>query len=183
MDALAEARCSLFDLPLGGHSWEIVEDEIASDHPGDRSESIVSAMLVDWSVASELDLQRSERFGVAPALAALLRLIGPHPGGDQFDAVQSAVASYTSKGFEAAAITAFRAMARSAPSLPPERGLRRTARIFFDHPYAAIALSGRPGDFTTPRAGRTESFGLPLFAAWVAAPREPEPDGGGRRGR
>ena len=68
-DALIEARRSLFDLPLGqGHSWEILEDEIASHTAGDRSESIADAMLVDWSVQSELDLQRSKQFGVAPAL-------------------------------------------------------------------------------------------------------------------
>jgi Serpin (serine protease inhibitor) len=182
--ALLDARRSLFDVPLGpGHSWEIVEDEIASYIAGDHTESIVSANLVDWSVASELDLQRSERFGVAPALGALLRLIGPHPTGDQYDAVQSAVASYTSKGFEAAAITALGVRLAGAIRMPQEKGLRRTGRLFFDHPYAAVALTGRPDDFTERRAGHTELFGaalhtelfgLPLFSAWVDEPREPE---------
>jgi hypothetical protein len=174
--ALAEARCSLFDLPLGpGHSWEIVEDEIASYRAGERSESILSATLVDWSVQSELDLQRSERFGVAPALAALLRLIGPHQMGDEDDAVQAAVASYTSKGFEAGAISALGLLVGASMSRPEAKGLQRTARLYFDHPYAAIALAGRPSDFTRQRAGHTELFGLPLFSAWVGEPREPEP--------
>jgi hypothetical protein len=176
VDALVEGRCSLFDLPLGpGHSWEIVEEEIASYNAGDRSESIESAMLVEWSIESDLDLQRSERFGVAPALGALLGLIGAHEMGDQYDAVHSAVASYTSKGFEAAAISALGVRLAAAIRRTGEKGLRRTARLLFDHPYAAIALAGRSSDFTRQRAGHTELFGLPLFSAWVGEPREPEP--------
>jgi hypothetical protein len=172
---LIEARCSLFDLPLGpGHSWEIVEDEIASNQADDRSESILSAVLVDWSVESKLDLKRSDRFGVGPALGALLGLIGSHPMGDEYDAVQSAVASYSSKGFEAAAISALGVRFAGAFKGPEQKGLRRTARLFFDHPYAAVALAGRPSDFTRQRAGHTELFGLPLFSSWVSEPREPE---------
>jgi hypothetical protein len=175
-DTLSEARCSLFDLPVGpGHSWEISEDEIATHNPGDRSESIVSATLVDWSIKSMLDLQRSERFGVEPALGALLGLIGAHQDTDAFDAVQSAVASYTAKGFEAAAITGFGIHATAAFRSPEAKGLKRTARLFFDHPYAAIALAGCPSDFTAPRATHTDLFGLPLFSAWVGDPREPQP--------
>jgi hypothetical protein len=175
LDALLEARRSLFDLPLGhGHSWEIVEDEVASYRAGDRSESIVSATLVDWSAESELDLQRSERFGVVPALAALLGLIGPDQRGDEFDAVQSAVASYTSQGFEAAAITALGIRVAAALTRPEQKGLRRTARLFFDHPHAAIALAGGPSEFTRQGSGHTDLFGLPLFSAWVAEPREPD---------
>jgi hypothetical protein len=176
---LADARCSLFDLPLGpGHSWEIFEEEIASYHAGERSESIVSATLVDWSIRSELDLQKAERFGVVPALDALLGLIGPHERGDEYEAVQSAVASYSSTGFEAAAVTAFGIrLAAAASGRPTERGLHRTARLFFDHPYAVLALAGRLSDFTRQRAGHTNLFGLPLFSAWVAEPREPVESG------
>jgi hypothetical protein len=178
VDTLGQARRSLFDLPLGpGHSWGIVEEEIDAYQAGERSESIESAMLVDWSVASVLDLQKSERFGVAPALAALLGLIGPNPAGDAYDANQSAVASYTSKGFEAAAVSAFGIRAAAAFRRPEEKGLRRTARLFFDHPYAALALAGRPSEFDgerTVRTARPELFALPLFSAWVGEPREPE---------
>jgi hypothetical protein len=174
-DAPAEARCSLFDLPLGqGHSWEIVESEVAARQAGERSESIVSATLVEWSNASTLDLQKSELFGITPALDALLALIGPHRTGDVYDAVQSAVASYTSKGFQAAAITAATIRAMAAFQSPEEKGVRRTARLFFDHPYAAIALAGHLSDFTQQGAGHTDFFGVPLFCAWVSDPREPE---------
>jgi hypothetical protein len=135
-----------------------------------------SPPLVDWSIHSELDLQGSERFGVSPALDALLGLIGPHERGDAYEAVQSAVASYSAKGFEAAAISAF-GLVGASMTMRKERGLCRTARLFFDHPYVAIALAGRPSDFTRQRAGHTELFGLPLFSAWVAEPREPVESG------
>jgi hypothetical protein len=175
VDALDEVRRSLFDLPLGeGHSWDISENEIPSYKAGDRSESIASAMLVDWSVESELNLQRSERFGVEAALGALLGLIGPSETGDEYDALQSAVASYTSEGFEAAAISAVGIRAAAMSIRPEEKGFRRTARLFFDHPYAAVAFAGSPSDFTAGRAGHTELFGLPLFSVWVSEPREPQ---------
>jgi hypothetical protein len=174
-DELADARCSLFDLPLGqGHSWEVSELEVRTERAGDRSEDIESAVLVSWSGQGRLDLQRSDAFGVAPALDALLALIGPSAGGDSREAVQSAVASYTPTGFEAAAISSLRIALAARFKTLPEKGLSRTARLFFDHPYAAVALAGRRSDFTRERAGHTEMFGLPLFSAWVAQPVEAE---------
>lgn len=179
-DELAVARCSLFDLPVGeGHSWEVDEDEVPAHVADERFEEVLGATLVAWSARGELDLQKSDRFGVAPALTALLELIGSHPAGDEFDAVQSAVASYSPTGFEAAAITSFAIMSAIAePEKPQEKGLRRTARLFFDHPYAAVALAGHHRDFSRARAGHTEMFGLPLFSAWVAQPGEAELDQG-----
>ena len=43
----------------------------------------------------------------------------------------------------------------------------RTAELRFDHPFAAIAVSGRPG---THRS--TRFCGLPLFEAWIHSPTE-----------
>jgi hypothetical protein len=178
-DTLDEARCSLFDLPRGeGHSWEISELEVRTEQAGERSEDIESAALVSWSVEGELDLQRSDLFGVEPALGALLALIGPSPAGDVQDAVQSAVASYTPTGFEAAAISSIAITAAGIRRTAPEKGLHRSARLFFDHPYAAVALAGSQSDFTRARAGHTEMFGLPLFTAWVAHPAEAKMAGG-----
>jgi hypothetical protein len=174
-DALGDARCSLFDIPLGeGHSWETSELEVLTERAGERTEEIESAALVSWSVEGELDLQRSDLFGVEPAFNALLALIGPSPAGDQCDAVQSAIASYTQTGFEAAAISSVAITAAGMLRTPREKGLHRTARLLFDHPYAAIALAGSQSDFTRARAGHTEMFGLPLFTAWVAQPAETE---------
>jgi len=169
-DDLAGARCSLFDLPLGeGHSWEITEHEVLSYAAGGRDEQIEGAVLAAWSVRGDLDL-KAGGFGIESALDALLGLIGPSPRGDESDAVQSAIASYTPTGFEAAAIAAF---ARAAGAPPTEWGLQRRARLIFDHPYAAIALAGTTSDFTRARAGHTEMFCLPLFSVWVAEPGEP----------
>jgi hypothetical protein len=173
VDGLTSAGCSLFDLPVGsGHSWEITEREVLTRKVGERSEQIEGAVLAAWHAESALKLEASEAFGIRPALSALFGLIGPDPRGDEVEAAQVAVASYTPTGFEAAAISAALLSARGAP--PKERGLLRAARLCFDHPYAAVALAGGRSDFTRARAGHTESFCLPLFSAWVSTPHDPE---------
>lgn len=170
-DALA---CSLYDLPLGaGHSWEIAEREVrAVGGPGSR-ERIAGVVLPAWEVRGELDLTVSDAFGTAPALETLRRLIGPRPD-DECAATQAAVASFTRYGFEAAAVTAFGVRA-SAALAPGERVVERTAVLRFDHPYAAVAVAGRPG-----AADPTAFAGLPLFTAWVHQPAEPENEPPGR---
>lgn len=172
-DDLAGARCSLFDLPLGeGHSWEITEEVVPSFTAGEHSEEIESAVLAAWSIRGDLDLKVGG-FGIEPTLDVLLGLIGPSPLGDKSDAVQSAIASYTPTGFEAAAMSILSLRARGMRP-PTEKGLQRRARLIFDHPYAAIALAGTTSDFRRARAGHTETFCLPLFSAWVAEPRNPD---------
>jgi hypothetical protein len=86
---------------------------------------------------------------------------------DQTTAKQVAVASFTRYGFEAAAVTALgvrsqdeRPRARPGSNAQPSSG--------FDHPYAAIAISGHPN----ARTRATRFAGLPLFSAWIAAPTE-----------
>jgi hypothetical protein len=173
-DGLNSAGCSLFDLPVGsGHSWEITEREVLTGKSGERSEQIESAVLATWHAESELKLQASEAFGIRPAVSALFRLIGPDPRGDEVEAIQAAVASFTPTGFEAAAISTV-TLTGSTGTSQPEKGLLRTARLYFDHPYAAVALAGGKSDFTRARAGHTELFCLPLFSAWVSTPHDPE---------
>ena len=141
-DEMVAVRCSLFDLPVGpGHSWSISERKVAAGRPDERRERVVSAVLPAWKTNSSLDLKASPRFGANAAVAALLALIGAHPAGDETEAVQSATASYTPEGFEAAAVTTVgvRALALVVPEVT---GLERQARLLFDHPYAALALSG-----------------------------------------
>jgi hypothetical protein len=86
------------------------------------------------------------------------------------EARQSAVASYTREGFQAAAVTAM---------MFPQSGhqvVRRTLTLRFNRPYAAVAVAGidhEAGRHTTAR------FALPVFSAWVAEPTEtptPPPD-------
>jgi hypothetical protein len=167
---------SVYDLPLGsGHSWEIAEREVRTYEAGVRLERIVGVSLPAWRIEGKLDLKASSLFGTAPALETLRQLIGPRPD-DKTEAAQTAVASFTRYGFEAAAVTALGVRA-SATRQPPELGTERAAILRFDHPYAAIAVHGRPAP-----AGRVvqgpppdSAFtGLPLFSAWIADPQEPE---------
>jgi hypothetical protein len=165
---------SLFDLPLGaGHSWEITERETKTLRPGERVERIVGASLPAWQIDSTLNLLASDRFGSQAALDTVRRLIGPHPD-DAFDAQQAATASFTRYGFEAAAVTAF-AIPLSARREPDQPGVERTAVLRFDHPYAAVAMSGQP--LRRPLSGEMRRHnlgfsGLPLFSAWVHEPTE-----------
>jgi hypothetical protein len=173
----AALACSLYDLPLGaGHSWEITEQTVPTYVKEPPLERIAGAALPAWSARGHLDLRGSPLFGVDPALATLRRLIGPRPD-DKCQATQAAVASFTRYGFEAAAVTALGIRAAAA-RLPIQRTLQRTAVLRFDHPYAAVAIAGRPapdgaGGPAVPPSDSPFS-GLPLFAAWVDEPREPE---------
>ena len=174
-DRVTAAQCSLFDLPLGeGHTWVIAEREVPTDVSGARIERISGATLPAWRAEGDVDLKGSELFGTVPALAAMLGLIGPHPAGDKTEARQSAVASYTRHGFEAAAVTAFAVLPTAPPPPLKAIGVERTAELLFDHPYAAIALA-----FSDDDPHKPEEF-LAVFGAWVATPQEPEE---GRRSR
>jgi hypothetical protein len=173
-DEADSVRCSLFDVPAGqGHSWEITEREVATRVAGERLEEVVSAILPAWTANSDLDLKASPLFGAGPAVSALLALLGPHPAGDETEAVQSASASYSPEGFEAAAVTAF-AVRAAALLRPSHTGRKRQARLYFDHPFAVVALSATANDLDRTGAGHSEAFCLPLFSAWVATPEEPK---------
>ena len=162
-------RCSLFALPLGdGHSWTITEREKPSWHPGEHSERIAGVSLPAWRLDGELDLKRSARFAAVPALEVLCQLIGSRPG-DRTEAKQVAVASFTRYGFQAAALTAF-AVRASVARIPPETGTERSAILRFDHPYAAVAISGQGN----PPSRDARFVGLPLFSAWIGTPIEAE---------
>ena len=170
--------CSLYGLPLGaGHSWEISEEHVATYVKEPPLERIAGAALPAWSVRGDLDLEASPRFATGPALETLRRLIGPRPD-DECQAIQTAVASFTRYGFEAAAVTALGIRA-AAVRLPVARALQRSAVLRFDHPYAAVAIAGRPpssgGGTVAPPASDGAGFpGLPLFSVWVHEPAEPE---------
>jgi hypothetical protein len=167
--------CSLFELPLGtGHSWQISEREAPTYTVGERVERIVGVSLPAWRIESQIDLQASSLFGTAAALEVMRELIGPHPD-DRTEAAQAAVAAFTRYGFEAAAVTAFgiRASARRGPQ---ETGIERTAVLRFDHPFAAVAIAGKPAPPQSARPTKRGSAftGLPLFSAWIQEPQEPE---------
>lgn len=169
--------CSLFDLPLGtGHSWVLSEREVPVYVSNQRLERVLGAALPAWQAEGDLDLSLSPAFGTAPALQTLRELIGPRPD-DECQATQAAVASFTRYGFEAAAVTAFGVRASVAPRALG-RAVERDAVLRFDHPYAAVAVAGRPaaprGPKDAPGVDDTRFPGLPLFSAWVHEPIEPE---------
>ena len=164
--------CSLYDLPLGsGHSWEISEEQVPTYIKEPPLQRMAGAALPAWSVRSDLDLTASPSFATGPAFETLRRLIGPGPG-DECDAAQTAVASFTRYGFEAAAVTAIGIRAAAA-RIPIQRTMQRSAVLRFDHPYAAVAIAGRPaasGGAGSP--GQPSAFaGLPQFSAWVHDPQ------------
>lgn len=180
---VAELACSLYDLPLGaGHSWDISECEVPVFAPEPRLERIAGAALPAWYIAQRLALEESPRFGTAPALEALLALVGPRRT-DLTTAVQTAAASFTRYGFEAAAATTFAASA-SAARLPTQRATERSAVLRFDHPHAVVAVAGRLSVAGGAAGGAAEAAsppgsawaGLPVFTAWVDEPDEPEGD-------
>jgi hypothetical protein len=166
--------CSLYDLPLGaGHSWEIPEREVATYVKEAPLERIAGAALPAWAVRADLDLRQSPLFGTRPALETLRRLIGPGVD-DECQAAQAAVASFTRYGFEAAAVTALGIRAAAA-RLPIRRTRERSAVLRFGHPYAAVAIAGRPVAPSHRGQSPASAFsGMPLFDAWVDEPQEPE---------
>jgi hypothetical protein len=157
---------SLFDLPEGeGHSWKIAEEQRAAWQAGQRFERIADVALPAWEIDGKLDLLRSEAFGAGVATEMLQSKVSC-PG--EPEAKQVALAVFDRYGFKAAAVTA---IARAVAALPPptEIGIERTARLRFDHPFAALAVAGRPGG----SHGRFR--GLPLFDAWIDTPTEVDP--------
>ncbi|MBO1753986.1 hypothetical protein [Allobranchiibius sp. CTAmp26] len=144
---------SLFDLPIGENAqWTITEER--AEERGER----VDALLPAWSASSEHDLLTEASLGFVAAGDALQQLAGlPHPA----KAVQSAVARYGRRGFEAAAVTVLGIPASGRVARPS--GPYRTATLRFGHPYAVVAtaLGSTPGD---------PWQGLPVFAAWIAEP-------------
>lgn len=166
-------RCSLFDLELGaGHSWSVAEREIYVPGRAERVERITDVFLPAWKNEGAVNLLAAREFGCHAATTALRRLIGPRSS-DRIEARQVAVASYTRYGFEAAAVTAFAVAAAMMRPRHRERGLERTAKLRFDHPYAVVAVAGKP---ESPARGDSGSVftGVPLFSAWVDEPTEPE---------
>jgi hypothetical protein len=100
-------------------------------------------------------------------------LIDPRPG-DLTEAKQKAIARFSRYGFEAAAIAE---LLVTAAMEPIEKGIERTVVFRFDHPYAAVALAGKPDTARDAFLDTEARFsGLPLFTAWVTTPVEPEDD-------
>jgi hypothetical protein len=143
---------SLFDLPLGDSPlWTITERDARAG--GEQSEAVLPA----WQVESEHDLLTVPSLAFGAAARSLQKLAQVN---GLVEAAQTAVAKFTRRGFEAAAVTAL-GIAVSG-RMPPPPGPYRTATVRFAHPYAVIA---------TTRATSNDPWdGLPVFAAWITRP-------------
>ena len=128
---------SLFDIPTGASDLgEIVEETVVATGPTELGR----AVLPTWRASTDIDLlQGPSTDGFRGAGRLLAGLLPPSP--KKLAARQAAVANYTRKGFEAAALT-FAAVFTSAPR--PREVLRRTLTLRFNRPYAAVAVTAEP---------------------------------------
>lgn len=138
----------LAGLTPGEHAlWTVREVRAAADS--------CAAVLPAWSATSRLNLGAAG-LGFDAAGHALVR------NDDPWQALQEAMARYTTTGFEAAAASAM--VPRSATDL---LATHREITLRFGHPYAAVAV-------TTDSGGPWH--GLPVFSAWVSEPESPTAD-------
>ena len=172
-DQTTLSGCSMYGFEAGaGHSWEIVEREARTVSAGQHVERIIGASLPAWRIESELDLKCSEVFGALAGLSTLRRLVSADPA-DQDAARQVVVAEFTSHGFHAAAVTVLGAL-RALRRDPQQQGIERVATLYFDHPYAVIAIAGKSRAVGEPAADAPYA-GLPVFSAWIDCPTDPIP--------
>lgn len=125
-----------------------IDDAVRSD--------VWRSHLPKWTAAEVRDIMPAP--GVGETAAWLVNRLRPLSDGGRVEARQSAVANYSSTGFEAAAVSALGVDAAGVPQFE-ERTVRRTD-LYFDHPHAVIAVA---------RGGAWE--GVPLFHGWVAPER------------
>jgi hypothetical protein len=160
-------RVSLFDLEPGdGPLWLLQEEEVETPARDGREEQY-RVFLPAWSAQSQMDLT-DQPLGVPVAANALADALGL--GVLPYSAAQSAIASYSRVGFEAAAVTGF-AVAVSRPHMV--RGLCRTVHLRFGHPYAVVAVS-MDDDWRGSVRGVQHGpwHGVPVFSAWMKEPSD-----------
>lgn len=137
-----------------GHAWHVVrERRVVADHLTELWDASVPA----WRSTSSTDL--TDAPGVASVARPVLEMLRVEPLA--VTCLQSATATYTADGFEAAAVTAMYFML----GLPDEQGPARKVHhvsLSFDRPHAVVALA---------RGGAWE--GVPLVHAWIDGESDP----------
>ena len=152
-------QVSLFDLDLGdGHAWTISQRTVTG--MGSAHEERFTTLLPTWRSDSHWGLNHVP--GIAEALEVLAGFSDGMPV--VVNAVQAAMAEYSSAGFRAAAVTT---TARGAASNMPRLVRQRHAEVRFNRPYAVVALC----DWGPRAAGKSVAAWstMPVFSAWVAA--------------
>jgi hypothetical protein len=150
---------TLYELPLRGHAWEI--EEVAD---ADCPLELFDTYLPAWEVTASHDLTGAP--GMDAALRVLRREIVPGlREASRVEARQSALARFTARGFQAAAVTGLGLRGLGGPEPAPHLPARR-ATLRFNRPYAVLA---------SVTDGAAEPWrGMPVFSAWVAEPMEAE---------
>jgi hypothetical protein len=151
-------QLSLFEIDINKNLSYLKIEEVEKVTMSNKTESI-STFVPAWEAESTFDITD---LGYVDAAKGITR--DPY-----FDvqAIQVAVATYNKKGFEAAAISA---MSIRAAALPPRPELRltRSAKVFFSHEYAVVALVGKP--YLRKQDVDNEDTiwqNIPAFVAWV----------------
>lgn len=143
-------------LRVGDTAPGLTVERVPDDNPDDR----LLVLMPRFSVEGDHDLlKQPDVFGLDtvtdsgrghfPAMSAEPLAVS--------QAKQSAVATFTAEGFEAAAVTAVGAVSAGVPPVPPRR--IKQVRVEFDRPFGFVA------------SHRTS--GLILAAGWVAEPEAP----------
>ncbi len=160
--AAGTAPLDLFDLELvspraalagEGPGWSLTEEV----RPLPRRAQKVLARMSTWrATRDELDISAAP--GLGPLGATLARMVLDPTS---LEARQSALAEFSTTGFQAAAVTSVGVRARAMPpALEPHP--YREAILHYNRPYAVIALVD---DETSPW------HHVPVFSAWVEYPQ------------
>jgi len=150
---------SLFD--IDSNSFIKIKDGKRDQQIGMPVEDITS-YIPSWDAKSEMNLTDSNGFEhVGQAF------IKNTDVGGEVSVAQSAVASYTRTGFEAAAVTAMMFRAAGMPRFG-EVDFRH-ADVLFNHPYAVIAAYSRTSYYDEEKPTPEDYIwnGLPIFTAWI----------------
>jgi hypothetical protein len=137
-----------------GHAWRVVQER---QRVPDGPTEVWDASLPAWTLDSTTTLTTAP--GVAAVAGAVLARIPVEPLG--VTCVQGATATYTSEGFDAAAVTVLEAWMSLEEDPRPVRKVRHVS-LRFDRPHAVVALA---------RGGAWE--GVLLVHAWVDGTSDP----------
>lgn len=114
---------------------------------------VYNANLPQWSMSTSHDLSSYQGVGGAEVAAGLNR---------DFDMGQSATASYSATGFEAAAVTALSIRPTSFAPQQIQETVVKTCSLYFHREYAVVAAYAH-----NSHRSMMHWRGLPLFTAWI----------------
>lgn len=147
-----------------GHAWTVT-DRREQRFGGPSVLAEWCSLLPAWSATSDHDLDDAP--GVPLVFGALKGFARVEDLPVDFSAKQTAVASYSKKGFKAAAVTAMAMVASGMPPPMPEphEVLVRRIELRFNRSHAVVACAARD-------EGPSAWHGVPVFSAWITEPED-----------